>query len=561
MRGGWFFRLVLGIALLRVLFLPTVPAGAQTIGDAVRPCVIRAEPGMTAARLFAQPGRFDCRVRQTALGAGDFWVISQPLSIGSIDARDVVRSLSVWQRRMTLYARYADGAVYHITLDDQALTRDVQLGAVIQQPLPTRAAPLARLLWHVEGSANLRGIVLGASVATGTEAASANLAIGAIYAAFAGLCFALLIYNLALWRALGYRFLPFYALMLLALLAYAFSSSGALAWVCPTIANTARLRINYLTLAIAGVSALAFIRCFFEERVFAGWLSRLATGVSIAMMVAASAVALLGSWQLPMTDTLYSLAWIALLGSLVPILASAWRRKSAYLSLFALGWSVPIALAAARTAFSFNIMPYSFWIDHSTVLSMGLESLLSSLAIAYRIRLLSIERDEAREQEIAARLLADTDPLTGLLNRRAFLRHAIGREGDQTLLLADIDHFKRVNETIGHDGGDEVLRVFARTLRTAVPPETLVARIGGEEFAIITPADAAVEPDDILALLRGGRMPFDLAVTASIGVSTGPLTRETEWKSLYRRADQALYDAKNAGRDRARRAGDRRAAA
>ncbi|MDQ9783052.1 GGDEF domain-containing protein, partial [Serratia marcescens] len=140
----------------------------------------------------------------------------------------------------------------------------------------------------------------------------------------------------------------------------------------------------------------------------------------------------------------------------------------------------------------------------------------------------------------------DTDPLTGLFNRRAFLRHAIGREGDQILLLADIDHFKRVNETIGHDGGDEVLRVFARTLRLSVPPEALVARIGGEEFAIVTPAGLAVEAEDILARLRAARMPYDLSVTASIGTCTGPLARETDWKALYRGADRALFEAKAA---------------
>ncbi|MFX7784946.1 diguanylate cyclase, partial [Acinetobacter baumannii] len=80
--------------------------------------------------------------------------------------------------------------------------------------------------------------------------------------------------------------------------------------------------------------------------------------------------------------------------------------------------------------------------------------LISSVGIAYRIRLLGRERDEARAQELAARALADIDPLTGLLNRRAFLHRAIGRPGAQTLLILDIDHFKAVNETIGHDGGD-----------------------------------------------------------------------------------------------------------
>src|SRR3546814_15577743 len=117
--------------------------------------------------------------------------------------------------------------------------------------------------------------------------------------------------------------------------------------------------------------------------------------------------------------------------------------------------------------------------------------MLSSVAIAYRIRLLSRERDTAIRQEVAARALADTDPLTGLLNRRAFLREAIGRAGDQTLLLADLDHFKHVNDTIGHDGGDEVLCRFARVLRTSVPEGTLVARLGGQEFAIIQVGSAS----------------------------------------------------------------------
>src|SRR3546814_18642857 len=93
---------------------------------------------------------------------------------------------------------------------------------------------------------------------------------------------------------------------------------------------------------------------------------------------------------------------------------------------------------------------------------MAIEAMLSSVAIAYRIRLLSRERDTAIRQEVAARALADTDPLTGLLNRRAFLSEAIGRAGAQTLLLADLDHFKPVNATIGQDAGEEVLCRSAR---------------------------------------------------------------------------------------------------
>jgi len=238
-----------------------------------------------------------------------------------------------------------------------------------------------------------------------------------------------------------------------------------------------------------------------------------------------------------------------------PVLYRAWRVRSSYLWMFTLAWGAPIVFASLRIAGALGLMSWSFWIDNSTMISMMLEALLSSLAIAYRIRLLSVERDDAREQEIAARLLADTEPLTGLLNRRAFLDRAIGRPGDQMLLIADVDHFKHVNETIGHDGGDEVLRVVARVLRNAVPPDALVARIGGEEFAILIDATTPVLPDTILERLRSQRMPFDMAITASIGCCTGPLQRESDWKALYRSADRALFAAKGAGRDRSRDAG------
>jgi diguanylate cyclase (GGDEF)-like protein len=132
------------------------------------------------------------------------------------------------------------------------------------------------------------------------------------------------------------------------------------------------------------------------------------------------------------------------------------------------------------------------------------------------------------------------------------LRQAIGRDGDQMLLLADLDLFKQVNDTLGHDGGDEVLRVFARTLRQAAPAGALIARMGGEEFAILCSAERAVAPDVVLAKLRAARMPFDVHVTASIGACSGPMTSEPEWKAMYRRADRALFDAKQAGRDRVR---------
>jgi diguanylate cyclase (GGDEF)-like protein len=330
--------------------------------------------------------------------------------------------------------------------------------------------------------------------------------------------------------------------------------------VWPEIANNDRLRINYLALGLLAGAMVMFARTFFEERIFAGWLGRLATGVAALIAGAGVFIYFTAPIAVRVADLIFTSVFIALSAIVVPTLWRAWKLRSNYLWLFAIAWGTPILTAVMRTLSNLHVLPWNFWLDNSTMLSMSAEALLSSLAIAYRIRLLSIERDEAVTGEEIARRLADTDPLTGLLNRRAFLEKAIGRPGEQALHIADLDHFKSVNDTLGHDGGDEVLRVFARMLRAAAPASALISRIGGEEFAVLTRVDEPIDPDRILAKLRATRMPFDVQVTASIGSCDGPLTTEPEWKALYRGADKALFQAKSAGRDRARAAPAREAA-
>jgi len=540
------------LAFVAAMFAAT-PAFAQT-GVAGRPvdtCVLRDAPGLTPQGLFASPARFDCRTPQTDFGRGDYWVLSSPVSV---EGPAEVRSGSLWQHDMTLHALYADGTILTRATDGKGASRHMQLGAVVERGFPARDAPLVRLLWHVGHSANMRGIVIGPRIATPEESARANLFMDSVYAGFGGLCIALMFYNLALYGALRYRFQLAYCAMLAGLMVYAFSSSGFLAWVWPDILNNDRLRLNYISLGLSAVAAMLFARSFFEPRVFAGWLARASNLICALMFVTAAMLVGLPDSAIPEFDKAFSLVFVAQIAIVVPILWRGWRTRSNYLWLFALAWGAPILLACSRVANSLHLIGWNFWLDNSTIVTMAMEALLSSLAIAYRIRILSRERDEAREQEIAARMLADTDPLTGLLNRRAFLARAIGREGEQTLLILDIDHFKSVNDTIGHDGGDEVLRLLARVLRQSAPAEGLIARFGGEEFAMVVPAALAPQPEAILVRLRATRMPFDLTVTASIGTCSGVLAREIDWKALYRRADRALFEAKAAGRDRARAA-------
>jgi diguanylate cyclase (GGDEF)-like protein len=546
------FVALLAVVLSVSLLSEHAIAQAGPVGMPITACVLRDAPGMTAAKLFRTRQPFDCTTPQVRFGDGDFWLMSQPLDVAAGVNRLAVRSSTVWQRTSTLYALFADGRVVSIRSDDHAISRHLRLGAISQRWLPWREAPVVRLLWHVEGVTNLRGLLLAPTLATGGEVDRSDTYLAALYAAIAGACTALLLFNLGLAYALRHRYMRFYCLMMVSLIAYVVSSSGALAWAMPDIANTARMKINYALLALIAISALAFLRNFFEQGVITARLRRITISSSVAVGVPALGIVTFAPVGLHVLNTAYALGFLLLLGSVVPILVNAWRQNSAFLPFFTLAWAVPLVLAVVRLVSDMVGDRYNFWLDNSSVLSMTLEALLSSLAIGHRVLLLARERDEAREQELAARLLADTDPLTGLLNRRAFLRGAIGRDGEVTLLLIDLDHFKRVNETIGHDGGDEVLRIFARTLRQSLPVDTLVARLGGEEFAVVTGPDAEALAEHILDRLRNARMPFDLQVTASIGTCTGPLLREADWKTLYRSADAALYEAKAAGRDRAR---------
>ncbi|ESQ83897.1 hypothetical protein AEAC466_11250 [Asticcacaulis sp. AC466] len=160
--------------------------------------------------------------------------------------------------------------------------------------------------------------------------------------------------------------------------------------------------------------------------------------------------------------------------------------------------------------------------------------------------------------------LAVTDPLTGLNNRRfldhhlslAMARHVKGGP-ELSVLLLDIDHFKRVNDTYGHDAGDEVIREFARRLGLNVRAIDMACRFGGEEFVVLMPETGSSDAVHIAERVRSqvADIPFMLAdgrkldVTISIGVATSQGVGDTP-ETLLKRADEGVYEAKQAGRNR-----------
>ena len=204
-----------------------------------------------------------------------------------------------------------------------------------------------------------------------------------------------------------------------------------------------------------------------------------------------------------------------------------------------------------------------------TVANQTLQSRAATLALeigrerATR-RALSEEIGQREERERELRRLAETDPLTALLNRRSFTEKAnaaiAASEADGSeiaLIIVDLDHFKQVNDSYGHPAGDAVIRAFADLLLGQLRNEhNLVGRFGGEEFGILLQgcdlAAAAASARQIQDALLTRSMPVSetlaLKVTASLGIAA--LHPGETLASLTARADQALYRAKNEGRNR-----------
>ncbi|MBO9531891.1 MAG: diguanylate cyclase [Solirubrobacteraceae bacterium] len=216
----------------------------------------------------------------------------------------------------------------------------------------------------------------------------------------------------------------------------------------------------------------------------------------------------------------------------------------------------PRRLAYAAAAWSVLVMAgVAFAIDPSLVLDDP-PILILPLGVMLCV---ALPAAMVRELEIASRDTASIDTLTGALNRGALESRITELDGEVTaamasrvgVIMADLDHFKAVNDELGHDAGDGVLREVVQRIRAVLGPLTPVYRVGGEEFAVLMAgadvAQVTVVAERLLEAVHaapiGGR-----DITMSFGVAAGTLDREAV-TDVLERADEALYLAKRAGRD------------
>lgn len=280
--------------------------------------------------------------------------------------------------------------------------------------------------------------------------------------------------------------------------------------------------------------------------------------LSVAVLAFGIALSVLDQWVTTNTTNFASLCLMIGMLSLMRPLMALGIFALAYLGFFLtlpLTQTDPALLAIAR----------------SHGLSAVLMSLVASMVVWHQYasaallrREIALRNQELAEKQAELEFMATRDALTGLYNRREFMRLAdmeLARgarvAADTGVLMVDLDFFKKINDQYGHPAGDEVLKQVAALLKAGVRATDVVARMGGEEFIVLLPNTGRSGALAVAEKLRSAvcQQPLHvlgavIPVTASIGVSGVKQLQSASIDGLYAAADQALYRAKQSGRDR-----------
>jgi diguanylate cyclase (GGDEF)-like protein len=416
-----------------------------------------------------------------------------------------------------------------------------------------------------------------------------------------GLLIVMAIYNLLIFLCIRERTHLYYVVYTLMFGLFIASVSGvAFQYLWPNNQQWAQLSTCFFT-GLVIFTAFQFAREFLQTRVHAPRLDKVILGLML--------LSLLQMLMIFVGDILLATRMAIGIGICLPpvILLTAvlcWSRGYRPARFMILGWSFLLLTIFTSALMYADLLPANFFTVYGMQIGSGLEIILLSLALADKMALLKQERTELqmaysrqlegysqilekkvsertselqtamciarrknRELERANKHLTDLathDGLTGLLNHHTFIeqfKHVIedARRYKYPLvvMMIDLDYFKHINDTFGHLSGNEVLRKIAQIFSREVRESDLAARYGGEEFTLILTRTSLAEAMTKAEVIRQQAKTLQLEnapgmkLTISVGLAAfDPLSQSADYNLLLSQADQALYKAKQQGRDR-----------
>ncbi len=548
-------RLLLGFAMVALAFA-AAPAHATPL-DADRDfCHAQSATSVPDSSLASFP--FVCDGAPSGYQQGSLWLRA---SLDDNAPRNGA-ALMVHQSRFDRLAvafTYADGTTRWQRLRAGNYGSHWRVGGQILFEAPDRGVPLTAVAMRFDGLSSHQ--LLHVRLVPKAEAAMQSAGMAAAIGAALTLLLVSCIYSLSLAFAVRRQYLAWQAAWSGTMLLWGTLWSQVHLALVPGMAGTLSAQIctflACLAVAVATASAVTAV----DRGAVPKRLRTLALVLGLGVGVAGIPLALIRGESLGSLADILGLVIIADLALVTVLLGWAWRRGSVEARDFLAAWGLPMAILAFIHIVD---VEDGFWGGGSKLLVLGAatwQALWLAAAATRRLGHLRIERDHARSREAQAQQLARRDPLTGLPNRRGFvesvtplLDRARADNLPAALLVVDIDRFKSINDIHGHDAGDMVLCGIARRIERWEGPMCTVARLGGEEFGLLTIGMEGIILNRFAESIRRGiaacdhrDVVGDRLVTASVGVAE--VRPACDFQQLYRLADAALYDAKHGGRN------------
>jgi diguanylate cyclase (GGDEF)-like protein len=484
----------------------------------------------------------------------DYWLKLIPHEPASIDGTPVL-IMNATRGLQAQVVAYRDGKIVTLVL---ATALPAFLGARdMVFILPEDVPPAQPLYAHVTSGSNEPQYL---SVSQG--ALQSTLALGAERARMIALTFgALMAVSLAallIWFVLKEPLFILYATMFsLQALYVSFLSGQGFDWPGLSLAVPLESFAWNVPVGLSGAVACLFTREIadlkhFSPRVYTifGWLA-----LAFVLITAANAAKFIG--LLSLVNIIGNLMFVVAAVFTVIVCVLAWRRGNRAAGWFLIAWALLEGFTiAAALRFLITSSVDSDSLDYYGLpLSMVAASVLIALGVADRLRAQRVALSEAERR-------AQTDPLTGVLNRRSLIERlevacarAKARGLPIALLFIDLDHFKQINDTFGHQAGDACLRGIIDPIHAELRQSDVIGRYGGEEFVVIlSSADAAAATPiaqrivERVADIRVSGFGEPISVTCSIGIAASD-TLGIWGEPLLAQADAAVYVAKRSGRN------------
>lgn len=528
-----------------------------------RLCTQSSATNVTVTALLQSGKAFDCSSRKYAVRGPRVWVkfpfLADTLPAGTVEVQGDNNGLT----SMQVHARLDDGRILSSDFSAREVAKYWRSKGSYGLPVPGTDKPdLRKRIETVYLAIDHPKVVSSISLiqlASKQKWDGLTLPLSIMFAALCGMAIMPLIYNAFFYGAMRYNFMLWHSVMIGATVCYTFSSSGLIFLFFPETTLIAKMLLNYWTLAIGVGAGGFFLLRFVEPGKIDPWLQRVIMATALLpVLVTASVLPIDGGYSMDARNY-YHASFLPVFLVVLYAMGHALRRGSRAIWFQIAGWTPIILFSLDRVARGMDL--YIGWpiLDYGLYFMLVLETIILALGVANRILRLRQRHEQTLRQQAELTVLADTDGLTMLHNRRSFEREFERNRHEHHyshLAIIDIDFFKRINDRYGHEIGDTVLRVVGSTLN-ATPH--FAARIGGEEFTLLMqmdsldsrkkyPANAVTEICQTLIQAVHDEVPeIREAVTFSVGIAS--IGRRASVRSVMATADRRLYDAKNNGRN------------